>query len=131
MEIEGKTPILYIDDDPENLIGFELSFSNQFLIFTSKNTEEAYFVLKNTKIAIVLVDYKMPNEDGISFVNRVRSEFPNVVFILVSAWAEVNVLIKALNMNRFFGFIHKPWNHLELSQMLQNASRFFYAKNDY
>jgi YesN/AraC family two-component response regulator len=128
METERKTPILYIDDDPENLLGFKLSFSNQFSIYTSKNTEEAYLILKNTIIAVVLVDYKMPVEDGIAFVDRIRREFPNVVFILVSAWAEVYFLIKALNMNCFFGFIQKPWNHLELSQMLQNASKLFYIK---
>jgi two-component system, sensor histidine kinase and response regulator len=120
--------ILYIDDDPENLIGFELSFSGHFQIITAESTEKAYKYLKENSIGVVLVDYKMPHEDGISFARRVRHEFPDIVFIMISAWAEIDVVLDAINANSFYGFIQKPWNHNELRITLKNALSQFISE---
>ncbi len=121
-------PILYVDDDEENLIGFESVFSKSYRISTAANSESAYRLMKSTDFGVVLVDYKMPREDGIAYVERVRNEFPDTVFIIVSAWADVEVVIKAINMHCFYGFVQKPWNHHELSITLKNAIAAYHSK---
>jgi signal transduction histidine kinase len=126
--MEKKTTILYIDDDHENLTGFAVSFSRHFLIYTAMNTLEGYDILRQGKINLVLVDYKMPKEDGISFVERIRDEFPDLVFLIVSAYADLEVVIQALNMNCFFGFVQKPWDFHELKVTLQNAEQLYWTK---
>ena len=121
-EMNCQSKILYVDDDPENLTGFEASFSRVFNIITAIDSQSAYKILKSTdSVAVVLVDYKMPTEDGISFISRIKEEFPGLMFIITSAWADMDVVIKAMNMNCFYGFAQKPWNHNELKIMLQNA----------
>ncbi|HOP05169.1 MAG TPA: hybrid sensor histidine kinase/response regulator [Tenuifilaceae bacterium] len=120
--------ILYVDDDEENLIGFESVFSKTYQVTTAVNAESAYNLMKIAEYGVVLVDYKMPGEDGISFVERVRNEFPDTVFVIVSAWADVDVVIKAINMHCFYGFVQKPWNHHELGITLRNAFDAFHSK---
>lgn len=119
--------ILYVDDDVENLIGFDSVFSKSYRITTAEDAEQAYAIMKQSSFGVVLVDYKMPKEDGVTFVERIKNEFPNTIFLIVSAWADVDVVIKAINMNCFYGFIQKPWNHHELSITLKNAVAAYQA----
>lgn len=126
-----NSKILYVDDDKENLTGFEISLSRSFAIVTAESSQIAYDILKSSDdIGVVLVDYKMPTEDGISFVDRIKDEFPDLIFIITSAWADMDVVIKAMNMNCFYGFIQKPWNYDELTITLKNALEHFEVKRD-
>ena len=113
--------ILYIDDESENLIGFEASFSRYFEIATSDTVEEAQKILENNNIKVLLVDFKMPKEDGISFVLRIKDKYPDLVFILVTAFADLETAVKAMNTNIFYQFVQKPWNFDELRIILKNA----------
>ncbi|MFP4557501.1 MAG: response regulator [Bacteroidales bacterium] len=125
----NPTAILYIDDDKENLIGFESAFSNAFKIITAESTKQAYRILKDEgSIGIVLVDYKMPKEDGISFVLRIKDEFPQKVFIIITAWVEINRIIGEIPVNPFYGFIEKPWNYNDVEAILSNASQLYQSK---
>jgi signal transduction histidine kinase len=126
--MDKQYAVLYIDDDYENLTGFELSFSDHFRILTADNTEAAYKYLIDESVGVVLVDYKMPREDGVSFVRRVRDEFPDIIFVMISAWAEIDVVLDAINTNSFYGFIQKPWNHNELRITLSNAYNLFLSR---
>jgi signal transduction histidine kinase len=130
--MEFKSKVLYVDDDKENLTGFKASLSRTFQILTAENPQEALTMLRSTSndIGVVLVDYKMPNEDGISFVDRIKDEFPDLIFIITSAWADMDVVIKAMNMNCFYGFIQKPWNYDELRITLKNALEHFETRCD-
>ncbi|MDX9847199.1 MAG: hybrid sensor histidine kinase/response regulator [Tenuifilaceae bacterium] len=126
-----KSKILYVDDDKENLTGFEVSLSRSFEILTAESSQIAYTILKSSdNIGVVLVDYKMPVEDGIAFVDRVKDEFPDKIFIITSAWADLDVVIKAMNMNCFYSFLQKPWNYDELTLTLKNALEYFEIRRD-
>lgn len=126
--LNGIATVLYIDDDHENLLGFETVFSKQYSVQTALNTSEGYNIMKQSPLGVVMVDYKMPLEDGITFVERIKDEFPDTVFIIVSAYADMDVVIKAMNMNCFYGFVQKPWNHNELSITLKNATQAYQTR---
>lgn len=127
-EKNSKTNILYIDDDSENLLGFEVSFSRFYQVCTALDTTEGYRILKEHEVSIALVDYKMPKEDGITFVERVRAEFPDLVFIIISAWADLEVVLRAINLNCFYGFVQKPWHFDELRITLRNAADHYWSQ---
>lgn len=126
--LNGIATVLYIDDDHENLLGFNTVFSKQYSVQTALNTSDGYNIMKQSPLGVVMVDYKMPHEDGITFVERIKDEFPDTVFIIVSAYADIDVVIKAMNMNCFYGFVQKPWNHNELSITLKNAAQAYQSR---
>lgn len=113
--------ILYVDDEIENLIGFDASFSIDFDIVTAETIDAAIEILETHKIKLLLVDYKMPKEDGISFVLRIKDKYPDLVFILVTAFADLETAVKAMNLNIFYQFVQKPWDYNELKLILKNA----------
>ena len=116
-----KVNILYIDDEPGNLTGFKASFSQQYKVWVSVNTVEAEKHLENNEIKVILVDYKMPEEDGIKFAMRIQEKFPFAIKILVTAYAESEIAIKAVNSHSFYGFIPKPWDYEQLNITIKNA----------
>jgi two-component system, sensor histidine kinase and response regulator len=122
--------ILYIDDAPENLVGFRISFSKLFDISTAENTDDGYMLMQKNEFPIVLVDYKMPEENGIGFIERISEEFADVVFIVISGYAELDVVINAINMNCIKNFVQKPWNFNEMKIMLNNAMESYQIRKE-
>lgn len=113
--------ILYIDDEPENLVGFKVSFAKEYEVLTAENTIQGYEILKSSDILVAIIDYKMPAEDGISFIERIKEEFAEVIFIVISGYTDFEAVIKAINMNCLKNFVQKPWNYNEMRIVLKNA----------
>jgi signal transduction histidine kinase len=122
--------ILYIDDEPENLVGFRISFSKLFNISTAENTIDGYLLMQKNEFQVILVDYKMPGENGITFIERIKEEFADVVFIVISGYAELDVVINAININCIKNFVQKPWNYNEMKIMLYNATESYQIRKE-
>jgi DNA-binding NtrC family response regulator len=116
-----KDKILYIDDEQSNLDVFKVSFMDDFEIFTSQSTREAYDMLVEEEIKVVLIDQRMPEETGIEFINRVGHEFQEVVFMILSAYADFDVAHDAIKTGKVYRFLLKPWKENEMRIDMNNA----------
>jgi signal transduction histidine kinase/FixJ family two-component response regulator len=103
-------PILYVDDEPENLRIFELTFRRDFAILTASNGEEGLEVLSRQPVALVLSDHRMPNMTGAEFLARVAELDPKTVRIMVTAYGDVETLQHAINDGHIYSYIPKPWS---------------------
>lgn len=59
-------------------------------------------------------DYRMPEMDGVSFLKQVRETQPDAAFLILSGYADLNGLMRAINEVGIQRFISKPWNDYEL-----------------
>lgn len=125
-----RSKLLYIDDEPENLVGFKVSFSKEYEVFTAESASEGMKILESEEIAVALVDFKMPKEDGISFIERIKDQFEEVIFIVISGYADLDAVIRAINMNCLKNFIQKPWNYNEMRIVLKNALESYQIKKE-
>lgn len=129
-KIEKQGTILYIDDEYENLIGFKASFSHCFNVLTATTTTKAIDLLQKNEVQVLLVDYKMPNKDGIAFALSQKNNFPNIECILISAYADTEMAIAAINTHAFYAFVHKPWEHDKLNYLIRNAIDKYHLKKE-
>lgn len=113
--------ILYIDDEEANLLVFKTVFWQKYNIFEATNTQQAYTILKHNNIKVVITDQRMSNETGLSFIERVHNEFNQIVFIILTGYADMKFVIDAINMGHVYRFITKPWNKTELTTTIINA----------
>ena len=117
----GEYPVLYVDDEPENLRIFELTFKREFRVLTATSGERGLELLASEPIALVLSDHKMPGMLGTEFLARAAEFDPNTVRILVTAYGDAKTLGDAINSGSIYKFVPKPWRPDEMRLTLRRA----------
>jgi signal transduction histidine kinase/CheY-like chemotaxis protein len=118
-------PILYVDDEPDNLRVFELTFRREFSILTANSAEQGMEVFNANPVAVVLSDQRMPGTTGVEFLSRVRNLDPDSVRILVTAYGDVEILGNAINDGSIYRYIPKPWEPEDMRLTLRRAIETF------
>ncbi len=103
-------PLLYVDDEPDNLRIFELTFRRDFTILTATSAEEGLAILNDNPIALVLSDHRMPGMMGVEFLARVRAIDPHTIRMLVTAYGDAETLGTAINDGSIYRYVPKPWD---------------------
>ncbi|MCZ6462878.1 MAG: ATP-binding protein [Proteobacteria bacterium] len=114
-------PVLYVDDEPENLRIFELTFKRQLSILTAQSAAEGLQVLNENPVAVVLSDQRMPGMTGTEFLARVREIDEKTIRILVTAYGDVETLSVAINDGQIYRFLPKPWDADDMGLTLRRA----------
>lgn len=70
---------------------------------------------------LVLTDYRMPGIDGVELLRRIRAIQPDAARLILSGYADLNVLVSAINEVEIYRFIAKPWNDYELIAAIGQA----------
>lgn len=84
-DFDKDTDILLVDDDQTLLKFFKIHLNKFFSnIVVVKNAKEALDLLKNKKFDLVISDIKMPREDGIQLMRKVRRHDHTIPFYLIS-----------------------------------------------
>jgi len=115
-----KDTVLYIDDEKENLESFQLAFWSGYNVLLANNTKEAEVLLSGNNVKLVITDQKMADETGIEFIERIKPVYPDMLFIVLTAYAELDIVLDAIN-NGVYQFIQKPWEQKEMQQVITNA----------
>jgi two-component system NtrC family sensor kinase len=114
-------PILYVDDEPENLRIFDLTFRREFNILTAADAEAGLEILNQNPVVLVLSDHRMPGMTGVEFLAAVRELDESTVRILVTAYGDVATLESAINNGSIFRFVPKPWTPEDMRMTLRNG----------
>ena len=114
-------PILYVDDEIENLRIFELTFRREFSVLTAQSAEDGLRALNENPVAVVLSDHKMPGMTGVDFLARVREIDEQAIRILVTAYGDAEILGSAINDGRIYRYVAKPWNPDDMRITLRRA----------
>ena len=114
--------LVIVDDEPNVLNALRRMCLNhdappaipdpQVMTFTSPVQALAY--LRDHRVDLVISDFRMPEMDGASFLQQVRSLQPNSARIIISAYADVQGIMRAINDAGIFQFVSKPWCDEEL-----------------
>lgn len=101
-------------DDEINMRGFLVSiFDNQFNVLSADNGADALNILENKKIDLAIVDYMLPDTDGISLVKKIKKRFPEIKTIMLTANQEKKVQKEAVESG-IDEFFVKPFSRKEL-----------------
>ncbi len=114
-------PVLYVDDEPDNLRVFELTFRRDFTILTATDAMAGLQLLSEHPVAVVLSDQKMPGIQGVEFLRRVRELDARVVRILVTAYGDAKILGDAINDGNIYRYLAKPWEPDDMRLTVQRA----------
>ncbi|MEO8760120.1 MAG: hybrid sensor histidine kinase/response regulator [Bacteroidia bacterium] len=116
-----KDCILYVDDEENNLNSFRAYFRKEYTVFTASNAVDALEILENNHIPVIISDQRMPNITGIEFLEKTIEKYPDHLRILITAYADMGLVIEAINRGQINKFIQKPWDWEELSLSIKNS----------
>ncbi len=114
-------PVLYVDDEPDNLRIFELTFRRDFTILTASSAREGLELLSQHPVAVVLSDQKMPGVQGVEFLRQVRELDSRALRILVTAYGDAKILGDAINDGNIYRYIAKPWEPDDMRLTVRRA----------
>jgi DNA-binding NtrC family response regulator len=121
MQKTDKPRILYLDDDQSNLDSFKANFRKNFEIYAVTNPIEAYNLIDEHDIQVVVTDHNMPSISGVEFLESVAKDYPNVQRILLTGFTELISVVDAVNRGKVFRIITKPFNLTEIKMMIFEA----------
>jgi signal transduction histidine kinase len=114
-------PVLYVDDEPDNLRVFELTFRRDFTVLTATSATEGLQILAQHPVAVVLSDQKMPGMQGVEFLRQVRELDPRAVRMLVTAYGDAQILGDAINDGNIYRYLAKPWEPDDMRLSIRRA----------
>ncbi len=123
-----RPKILYVDDQIGNLTVFRASLRRFADIHTVSSGAEALARLAEEEFPIVISDQRMAGLSGTELLGEVRRLYPDTIRILLTAYADFNAIVSAINEGRIARFVRKPWNREEMCAILDDANQL-YQKN--
>lgn len=125
-----KIKILYVDDEPDNLVGFKASLRFHYQVITAVNVPQAVACLDNhPDIKVIFCDQRMPDKTGVEFFEEIRVSHPLPVRILITAYTDVESIIDAINKGNIYRFVKKPWTEADVISAIEEAYKFYMASS--
>jgi two-component system response regulator PhcR len=115
--------ILFVDDEAVSRQWFSRCFGDEFEIATAASAEDALTMLsdRGESFAALITDYRMPEQDGMKLLKAVRREHRHLVRLLVTAYAEKDVAIAAVNQGQVLRILEKPLEDEPTREALREA----------
>lgn len=122
MRLESKMQVLLIDDEPQVLVALEDLLSEKFVVLKTQSAPRALELIEHEpEIGVVITDQRMPGMNGDEFLARLGSA-SRACRIMVTGFADITALIRAVNEGKLFAYITKPWNPDNLRQLVERAA---------
>jgi two-component system probable response regulator PhcQ len=122
--------ILYVDDEEKSLTNFARAFGDQFHIFTASSAQDGLKLLEQhaDEIGLLMTDQRMPGEKGVWLLERARKLRPHMIRVLVTAYADMDAAIAAVNSGAIYKYVTKPWDPPQLEQTLKRGLEYFMVR---
>jgi thioredoxin reductase (NADPH) len=116
---ETRAAILTVDDDPSvsRAVARDLRrrYGERYRVVRAESGEAALEALRQMKlrgdvVAVILADYRMPQMNGIEFLERAMDIYPAARRVLLTAYADTGAAIDAINVVDLDHYLLKPWD---------------------
>ena len=124
MKDESKYTVLLLDDDQEILTSLSslLALETDYNVLAFASASEASEANETNEIDLAIVDYLLPGAmDGIEFLIALRKKQPYSIRMILTAYADKENAIKAINEVGLYQYLEKPWDSEELLQIIKEG----------
>ena len=107
--MKEKIKILVVDD--EQRVREEISeflTENNYEVYKAAAPSEAFLILKEKEVHIVILDIKLPEMDGLTALQVIRENYPDTEVIMISGHGDMNSVIEAMRHDAA-DFFPKPF----------------------
>ena len=126
-----KRKILIVDDEAGVLNSLKRCLRNEpYDVITAGSGSMALELLQQQHVCLIITDVNMPGMDGIDFVCRANAVSPNSIKMVLSAYADIEMVIDAVNRGHIWRYLIKPWQPEDIRVTIGNAIDYYNAQAD-
>jgi len=120
---ETRRPvILCVDDEPSILSALRRLFrAHGFVVLAAESGQAGLDILDKESIDLVISDMRMPQMDGVVFLEHVRLRKPDIPRLLLSGYADIASITGAINRGEIYRYIAKPWDDNDIILTVKDA----------
>jgi DNA-binding NtrC family response regulator len=100
--------VLLVDDEPSLLDVLQLGLREEFDVEIAADADQAEFLLAARPFDVIVCDHLMPDEEGLAFLVRARTQFPKVQRILLTGYMNPELLMRSTEIAGLAGCLMKP-----------------------
>jgi CheY-like chemotaxis protein len=114
--------ILFVDDEPSSLTGYELMLRPNFEMDTAVGGEQGLTAVRERgPYAVVVSDMRMPGMNGAQFLARVRQAAPDTIRVILTGYSDITAAMDAVNEGNIFRLLAKPCNQEVLAKAITSG----------
>ncbi|ODN41938.1 response regulator [Piscirickettsia litoralis] len=117
-----RPAILLLDDEESILNSLKRSLHKvdaKVNAFTSGTQAIAH--IRSQPVDLIISDMRMPEMDGAEFLYQSQKIQPNTIRILLTGYADIDSVTKAVNQGKIHNYLHKPWEHDDLITIINDS----------
>ena len=116
--------VLILDD--------EIDFTNEisdylenagFVSFSANTPEEGYTILSNNNIDLLILDVRLPGTNGLEILKNVKSLYPDIEVIMVSAHGDMDTVIDSIRLGAF-DYLRKPMRYIDIQIAIERTQKY-------
>jgi putative nucleotidyltransferase with HDIG domain len=123
MTVPPEVPgVLFVDDERNILRALtRVCREESYRVFAASSAEQAFELLEDEAIQVVVSDQQMPQTLGVSLLAQIRDRHPEVLRIMLTGYMEMDLAVEAINKGEVYRLLTKPWNDDELRATIRQA----------
>lgn len=122
MSESPRLTVLAVDDESSSLNAIKRTLRREYDVLLSLNGHSALEALRANPVAVILADQRMPEMNGVSFLQKAREIQPEAMRILITGYTDSETIVQAINQGHVFYYINKPWEPDELRIIVERAA---------
>ena len=117
-----KYTILVVDDEDLFIEYIQRVISDEnYNVITAASAQEGLDILEKQQVSMVISEYEIPLMNGLEFLEKVRIIYPNILTVMVTDRADIDLTIKAINEAGVYKFLLKPLDDIDFKNMIKKT----------
>jgi len=112
--------ILIVDDDKSIRYSLKRIFEEYYLVMTAQNGEEAISLFQQNSPDLIIMDIRMPGQNGIDLLKEMKAKDPKSLVIVMTAYGTTETAIEAMKWGAF-DYILKPFSIPKMKELVEKA----------
>lgn len=113
--------VLVVDDEQDSLELLQRTLRRECTVYAALSGEAALRILKETDIAMIISDQKMPEMTGTELFQHTKEICPEVTRVILTGYTDIEDLIAAINTGHVYRYITKPWKPEEVKILVNDV----------
>lgn len=114
-----KVKVLYVDDEPINIMLFENLLRKKYKVISASSGEEAMQALARHKdVRAVVSDMNMPGMTGLEFASEAKKVYSAIHFFILTGYEVTPEITSAIDAGVILKYFKKPFNTKEIDESI-------------